>query len=150
MESESVSTAPSSDEKLLSAVAHLLGMLVALIVWILQKDKSRFVRFQSLQAVAFGAVVMVASLFISFCTVAVVFVGLFGLMFSALSDPSSVENFKYFFLFPFMMPFGIFACAFPFSFAILLVRLIAAVSVLSGRDFRYPLLGRKVEEFLKA
>lgn len=146
METESV---PSSDEKLMSALAHILGIIVAFIVWALQKDKSRFVRFQTLQAMAFDAVVMVASMFTFFCLFAVLFIGMFGSMFSMMNNPASIEDVGVFFLFPSMMPLFVFACVFPFSFAVLVVRLIAAASVLNGRDFRYPILGRKVEEFLK-
>jgi uncharacterized membrane protein len=149
MESEVVSSAPTSDEKLMSALAYFLGAIVALIIWAIQKGKSRFVRFHALQALAFDTVVMVASFFISFCLMTAIFTSMFGLMFNAVSDPASFEQAPYFFLFPAMMPFGVFACVFPFSIVILVIRLFAAGSVLSGRDFRYPILGKKVEQFLK-
>lgn len=39
----------SSDERLMAAVSHLFGLLVAIIVWATQKEKSIFVRFQAVQ-----------------------------------------------------------------------------------------------------
>lgn len=38
----------TSDEKLMGALAHFFGPLVAVIVWITQKEKSPFVKFQAL------------------------------------------------------------------------------------------------------
>jgi uncharacterized membrane protein len=146
---EVVSSALTSDEKLMGALVYFLGAIVALIIWATQKGKSRFVRFHALQALAFDAVVMAASFFISFCLMTVIFTGMFGLMFSAVNDPASIQQTPYLFMFPALLPFGIFACVFPFSIVVLFIRLFAAGSVLSGRDFRYPVLGRKVEQFLK-
>jgi hypothetical protein len=39
-------------------------------------------------------------------------------------------------------------CIFPFSLAILVARIVAVVSVLSGKNFHYPILGTQVEKFL--
>lgn len=48
---------PSSDEKLLALLSHLSivlgGIILPIIVWATQKDKSKFVRFHSLQAIFF-------------------------------------------------------------------------------------------------
>jgi uncharacterized Tic20 family protein len=45
----------NSDEKLLSLLCHLSmilgGILVPIIIWAIQKDKSKFVRFHSLQSI---------------------------------------------------------------------------------------------------
>jgi len=149
MTADPVSSPPTSDEKLMAALAHFLGAIVALIVWATQKDRSRFVRFQSLQALAFDGLVMACSMLVSFCSVAAMFAGMVGLMSSLFNAPASAENFPYFFIIPSMMPFGIFILVLPFSLTIFLIRLVATLSVLSGRDFRYPILGRKVEEFTR-
>lgn len=146
---ETGSSQPTSDEKLMAALAHFLGAIVALVVWIIQKDKSRFVRYQALQALAFDGLVMLFSLLLSFCMVTAMFAGMFFLLSSVASDPTSAENFPYLFVFPSIMPFGIFTLVMPFSLAVFVIRLIAALSLLSGRNFRYPILGRKVEEFLE-
>jgi len=49
---------------------------------------------------------------------------------------------------PFMFPFGIFICVVPFSLLLFLLRTFAAGSVLTGKDFHYPILGNLVENFL--
>ncbi|MEO6695674.1 MAG: DUF4870 domain-containing protein [Ignavibacteria bacterium] len=49
--------APTSDEKLLAMLAHLSvflgGIILPIIIWATQKDKSKFVRFHSLQSIFF-------------------------------------------------------------------------------------------------
>ena len=50
---------PTSDEKMMGALAHVFGPLAAIIVWAIQKEKSRFVKFQALQALAFDMIVAV-------------------------------------------------------------------------------------------
>ena len=57
---------PTSDDRLLSALAHLFGILVALIIWATHKDKSPSVRFQAVQAIAFDIVVMVFIMLFTF------------------------------------------------------------------------------------
>lgn len=48
---------PTSDEKLLSLLSHLSlflgGIVLPIIIWATQKDKSKFVRFHSLQSIFF-------------------------------------------------------------------------------------------------
>lgn len=140
---------PSSDEKLMGALAHLFGPLVAFIVWTTQKDKSRFVKFQALQALAFDVILIVAMGVIFFCVFGILFVGMFGAMFGALGNASSSDAIAPFFMMPFAFPFVIFACIFPFSFLIMVLRLIAAVSIFNGRNYQYPLIGKWLGNFLK-
>ena len=139
----------SSDEKLMGALAHLFGPLVALVVWSTQKDKSRFVKFQALQALAFDLVLIIVMSIVFFCFFGVMFVGIFGTMFGALGSTSSPDAIPPFFMLPFMFPFLMFACISPVSLLIMAVRMIAAVSVFRGRNYQYPLLGKWLENFLK-
>jgi uncharacterized Tic20 family protein len=138
----------SSDEKLMGAIPHLFGLLVALVMWMMQKDKSRFVKFQALQALVFDVVVMIVMGVLFACLFGVMFLGTFGSMVMTVEAASSPDEMAPFFMLPFMFPFTIFACVFPFSFFLLIVRIVAAVSVLGGRNFRYPILGSWVEKFL--
>ena len=43
-------SAATQDDKVVAALAHALGPLIAIIVWANQKGKSPFVAFRSLQA----------------------------------------------------------------------------------------------------
>lgn len=145
---ENTSPTPTSDEKLMSAIAYFLGIIGALLVWILQKDKSRFVRYHAAQALAFDFLVTVLAFVMFFCIFGVMFVGLFGSILIAVSTASQTDSAPLFVLFPAFMPFMVFTCAFPLSFVFMIGRLFAAISVLTGRDFRFPWLGRQVEKFL--
>jgi uncharacterized Tic20 family protein len=139
----------SSDEKLMGALAQVFGPLAAIIVWAIQKDKSRFVKFQALQALAFDVIVAVIMGAFFFCIFGVVFLGMSGSMFAVMNNPSSVNEVTPFFFLPFMFPFMIFGCIFPFSFALMVVRIIAAISILNGRNYHYPVIGKWLDNFLE-
>lgn len=145
---DQTSLSPTSDERMMGALAHFFGTIAALIIWIVQKDKSRFVRFQAAQALAFDLSVMLLMGVVFFCLFGAMFVGMFGTMAVALNSSTSPENASPFLMFPFMFPSLMFSCILPFSLAFLIVRIVAAVSVLSGNNFHYPILGAKVEGFL--
>ncbi len=145
---EQTELSPTSDERMLAALAHFFGIIGALVIWVMQKDKSRFVRFQAAQALAFDILVTLAMMGLSFCLVGMMFIGIFGTIFASANSSASPENFSRFLVFPFLFPTLIFTCIFPFSLALWVARIAAAVSVLSGNHFRYPLLGARVEKFL--
>lgn len=140
---------PTSDEKMMGALAHVFGPLAAIIVWAIQKEKSRFVKFQALQALAFDMIVAVILGGFFFCVFGVVFLGMSGSIFTAMNNPSSGNEVAPFFFLPFMFPFMIFGCIFPFSFVLMIVRLIAAISVLNGRNYHYPGIGKWLDNFLE-
>jgi uncharacterized Tic20 family protein len=138
----------TSDERLLAAVAHLFGLLVALIVWATQKEKSLFVRFQSVQAIAFNGIVMLASMALSGCLgVLMVLAMLVGVTF--IETQAAPGEMDWLFLIQPLSIFLIFILWMPFSLLLLVIRVVAAWSVFRGKDFRYPVLGRQVEKFLQ-
>lgn len=138
----------SSDEKLIGAAAHFFGPLAATILWVTQKDKSRFVKFQTLQALAFDLVIVTATGVLFFCVFGIMFLGMFASLLAMMRDPSSQNEFL--FLLPAtMFPVTIFACIFPFSFVITVARLVASVSILGGRNYRYPFIGKWLEKFME-
>lgn len=148
--STSSETPYTSDEKLMSAVAHFFGPLVAIIVWITQKEKSRFVKFQALQALAFDMMLFLVTGVSSLCIFGAMFLGISASMLGAFNTSSAPEDIVLlFFMAPFMFPFLTFACILPFSLLITVVRLIASISILNGRDYRYPFVGKWVENFLR-
>ncbi len=141
---------PTSDERVMAALSHFFGFIAAIIVWATQKDKSRFVRFQSLQAMAFDAVCTVGYLALMMCMMGVMFIGLMGVMFSAAQSSASPDSFLPIVIGSMLFPFGMFFFVVPISLAVLLVRTIAAVSVASGHNFRYPLIADRLDAFLAA
>jgi uncharacterized Tic20 family protein len=142
---------PTSDDRLLAGLSHFMGLIVALIVWATQKDKSPYIRFQAIQAMAFELVVMIVIFVVVGCSM----VGFFGLValttggvFLAENSqnlpPDSIPFFSLMFGVPFFIP-----CLFLLVFTPLFVlRLIAAISTFQGKNFHYPLLGNWVENFL--
>jgi uncharacterized Tic20 family protein len=70
METQTNSTAKDSlaqksvsDERLMAAIAHagvLITVVVALVIWLTQKEKSKYVEFQAKQALVYQLVVGVA------------------------------------------------------------------------------------------
>ncbi len=133
---------------MLAGVALFFGLIAALVIWALEKDKSRLVRFQAFQAMAFEFVVVFVSLVYSFCLMAVMVLGAGALMYAGIQTAQRSADPSLFLALPMLMPFELFACILPFSILLLVIRGFAAISVLSGRDFRYPWLGRQVEQVL--
>ena len=143
-----INSVPTSDERMMGALAHFFGMLGALIIWAMQKDKSRFVRFQAAQALGFDLLVMAIMLVLVFCLMGVMFIGMFGTIFAAVNSNTSPESVSPFMIFPFLFPSLMFTCILPFSLVFFVARIVATVSVLSGNNFRYPFLGQRIEKFL--
>lgn len=139
---------PTSDEKMMGALAHFFGMLGALIVWMLQKDKSRFVRYQAAQALLFDFIVMALMIVVFTCLFGIMFLGMIGTFSLTMNSNSSPQSFNSLMALPFLFPTFMFTCIYPFSLIFSMTRLIAAISVLSGKNFHYPILGERVEKFL--
>lgn len=143
----------TSDKSLMAALSHFLGFLVALIVWATQKDKSRFVRFQSVQAMAFDLVVSV----IVFLAVGCMMVLIFGVLALGVGDIALIssqnnptaEPFRVFTSLMTAVPFLIPCIMIPLAGIIFVARLIATIQTFQGKDFHYPWLGALVERSLE-
>jgi len=138
----------TSDERVMAALAHFFGLIAALLVWATQKDKSRFLRFQSLQALAFDALLMILSLVLTMCVMGVMLVGVIFEGFSVAQSASPPDSILTIGMASMLLPFGMFFCIMPLSLAALTVRIIAAISVAGGRNFRYPWIASRVDAFL--
>jgi len=145
--------APSPDESLMAAVSHFLGFLVALVVWVTQKDKSRFVRFQALQAMAFDLVASV----IFFLVIGFLLVLVFGVIALGIGDIAilgsqnnpTAEPVRVFIALMTGLPFLIPCLVIPLAIAIFIARLIATIQTFQGHDFHYPWLGNLVERSIR-
>ncbi len=137
------------DESLLAGISHLFGWLAALIVWATQKDKSRFVRFQAIQSMAFDALVFIFNLIaLSIITVIILGVLMLGIgdlaIFGTNGNPNA-DTVRTVVAAMAATPFLI-ACIFgPISIAILVARIMAAVQTFQGKNFHYPWLGKQLE-----
>src|SRR6185503_10221013 len=126
----------------LSAIAFGMGILLPIIWWSEQRRKSNYISFQCLQALGYQSlgytVWFLIYLLVAFALVIIMFIAL-----SLLAE----ENVKFdkimlgwmSFLIVFML--GMLAIY-------LLLPVIAAVSCAFGRDFRYPILGKRLAHYL--
>jgi uncharacterized Tic20 family protein len=143
--------APTSDESLLAAISHFFGLLVALIVWATQKDKSHYVRFQAIQAMAFDLLITVAVFLIVGCMM----VFIFGVLALGISDIAvfgnqgnpTAEPFRTLIALMAAVPILIPCIIIPFTGIIFVARLIATIQTFQGKDFHYPWLGSMVERY---
>jgi uncharacterized membrane protein len=146
-------TEPTSDDKLLGGLSHFFGGIVALIIWAVQKDKSPFVRFQALQAVAFDAVFIVIFGIGFACLFALIFgsatLGTLGIGAAAATGDETAGGAVaalsgLFFFIPFAGQCVLLAIMGVFFVG----RIIAAISTFQGHHFRYPVLGERLEKML--
>lgn len=131
-----------SDEKLMSLLSHLsiiipnIGVIAPIIIWVTQKDKSKFVRFHAVQAIFFQLlffVLLMASIFI-------------GLILMLISLPIITRN-------PdaapgalFWVSMGVMNLYFPLWIIFAIYAVVAGVKSFKGRIFRYLIIGRIIEK----
>lgn len=141
--------ASQGEDRLVAALCHLgafvsfFGILVALIVWLTQKARSRWLGFQALQAlffqgIAFGlyylAGVMMAAAYFVFIMPLIVF-----------SETGWGDRVPYL-LVPFLFVFfGMILLMLAATFVYYLLAVLAGVNTLRGKDYRYPLIGKLTE-----
>jgi hypothetical protein len=137
---------PTSDDKLMAGLAHLsvfiFPLIVPLIVWILQREKSPWAAFHGLQALFWHLLATVGSL-LFFCCYMVALFGMFPLI--ALTESGNMSGdgtaslmaaFGSFFLI-----FGVLGVFGVLYLVYLVIAIIAAVQAFQGKTFRYPIVG---------
>ena len=59
-------TQPTQNDRIMAALAHtaailpMWGIVAAIVIWVTQKDKSEYVGFQALQAIAYQLIMVLA------------------------------------------------------------------------------------------
>jgi uncharacterized Tic20 family protein len=144
----SLNTAPTSDEKIIAALAHgsiffmFLGPVAPVLIWSFQRKKSKYVCFHALQAMGYQA-------FMFWFWIATVI--LIAMLTVCLAFPLSIsimENSRNSIAVPFLIQFLIFLSIFGMLGLFLLTGMVGAISCLLGRDFRYPWIGKRLEKLL--
>lgn len=133
---------PTSDEKVLAAFAHasvvlsFFGPIAPTLIWVTQRDKSKYVRYHALQAMGYQTF-----LFWGW------FIGMFVIMFgavvllvllAAVSEEISPASTP---LAPFLIQPIVFLLIFGLWGLFFLGGFIGAFFCMTGRDFKYPLIG---------
>ncbi len=150
---------PLPDERILAALAHitilipLMGVIAPILIWITQKDKSRYVGFQALQAVVFQLVLVLAWFLGMGCYMASIFISIIGTAGFGAGNPSSAPTStpgEVFGVIWVLIPFCIFGVIILAGLAFVIYGIIAALQALRGNTFRYALIGDRVERFIQA
>lgn len=143
---------PTQDEKVMAGLAHIsaimpmLGVIAPIVIWVTQKEKSKFVAFQALQAVAY----QLSMILLWFVGMGCYMLSFFGTFFSAvpLASSSSASPSPLFFM-SFAIPFIVMGAMFIGGFLFILYGIVGAVMTFQGKPFQYLLIGKRVEAFLQ-
>ncbi len=142
----------TQDERVMAGLAHLsalipmMGIIASIVIWVTQKDKSKYVGFQSLQAIAYQ-ISMVIAYFIGWGCYMISFFGIFfAIPFAA--TPGSAEPTSPLAAIPVLFPFIIVGLIFLGGFVMIVYAIYAAVRTFQGKPFQYVLIGRWVTRFM--
>jgi len=131
----------SSEGKLMSLLAHLsivipnIGIIAPVIIWVTQKDKSKFVRFNAIQAIFFQLVFFVLLMLSIFIGLILMFISLPLITKNPDAAPGAL----------FWVSIGVMNLYFPLWLIFAIYAVVAAVKSFKGRIFRYLIIGRIIE-----
>ena len=140
---------PVQDERVMAGLSHLgillpmWGLIMSVLIWVTQKDKSDYVRRQAIQAVAWQ-VAFIGGMFAMMGCYMLSFFGSFGGIFLATNDPSTLDGPPAFFF----LPFAVMGCFFMVMLLFIAVGIWGAVRSFQGQMFLYPLLGSRVDNYM--
>jgi uncharacterized Tic20 family protein len=154
------SNVPTQEERILAALAHasilipLTGLIASIVIWTTQKDKSPYVSFQALQAVAYHLTLIVAT----FAGGACYFCSSLGILpllfFATPSSPNNQSSSPSLAIgavaaLGVLLPLLIFGAFLIVMAVFVLTGIFAAVRTLQGKPFRYFILGHQLERYLQ-
>ncbi|MCP4538218.1 MAG: DUF4870 domain-containing protein [Chloroflexi bacterium] len=161
MESENTTSEVTQDERILAALAHasvilpLWGLIAAIVIWATQREKTRFVGFQALQGVAYQLCIIMLAFLGGACYMCS-FLGMFAAMplgifaMEGVGNPDALGGLVAIlitFLTSFF-PFCVMGVFLLIGATFVLYGLYGAVQVLQGHDFRYAIIGQRLEDYL--
>jgi uncharacterized membrane protein len=143
---ETAGTRPIQDERIMAAISHAsiitsgFGIVAAAVIWLMQREKSSYVRFQALQALAYQFVGMLGTLLLWAC---------WGCFYSLsfipmVQNPQAYEDAP-----PPIFWISLASTAIPLVIMGLwwLYGLYGGLRTLQGHDFRYFVLGPMVQRY---
>jgi uncharacterized Tic20 family protein len=137
---------PMQNDRIMAALAHaaiiwpMMGIVASIVIWATQKDKSKYIAYQALQAIAYQAsmiIVWFAGMAVYMCS--------FFTLFLTSTFRSSSESFPVVFTFPFIV-MGTVVIG---SIVFIIYGLVGAAMVLQGKEFRYIVIGKRLERYLQ-
>jgi uncharacterized Tic20 family protein len=149
MEDEGMRPTDQNDQ-IMGALAHItvllpmMGIVAPIVIWATQKDKSEFVAFQALQAVIYQLVIILgwfAGMVLYMCSFFGIFLTIPGMEVSDGEFPLPLLGM--------FIPMLIMGCMFLFGIIYVVYGVVAAIRVFQGVDFRYAVIGRRLESYLE-
>ena len=126
----------------MSLISHLaviipnIGIIAPIVIWITQKDKSKFVRFNAIQAIFFQLVFFILIMLSIFVGLILMFVSIPLMNASPNGEPGVL----------FWVSMGIMNLYFPFWFFFSIYAIVAGVKSFKGKIFRYLIIGKIIEK----
>lgn len=145
---------PSQNDNIMAALAHisvllpLMGVIAPIVIWGTQKDKSEYVGFQALQAVAYQLLTILAWFIGMGCYMLSFFTMFLGIPFAG-ANSEVVPSAGPLFALGFMIPFIIFGAIFVGGALFIIYGIIGAIQVFQGKDFRYIIIGDRLAAYLQ-
>jgi uncharacterized Tic20 family protein len=171
--SASVADVSSQDDKIMAALGHatiiwpVMGIVAPLVIWATQRQKSRFVAFQALQAAVYHMTLILAGLACGvcfLCSYVGMIVGAIAMPFSAaLTMPGAGTSGEELppeawipillgvlgMIVAYLAIFGLLFLGLAVWAAYVGYGLYGAVANLRGKEFRYVILGSRLERYLE-
>lgn len=152
MTEENTTQMSPQDEGVMAGISHIsalvpmIGLFAPIIVWVTQKDKSEYVAFQSLQALAYQLAMIVGYIIWMGCYM----VSIFGTVFTMtiIAPEGSPESPNPLAMGLAFLPILFMCVFFLLGFLMIVYAVIGAVQAFQGKPFRYLLIGRWVERYL--
>lgn len=139
--SENISAEITNDEKLFGLFSHLSiffgGIIVPLIFWIINKDKSKYATFHSLQALWFH--IAFAAVIILFVFIILIFA--FGM---AALAPVSMKTSRDMPILFIVVYFAIYGFIFALVIAMFIYSIVMGIKAYQGNLNKYPIIGKIV------
>ena len=132
----------NSDHKLMSMLSHLailipnIGMIAPIVVWLTQKDKSRFIRYHAIQAIFFQLLFFVLLMLSVFIGIILMAVSLIFLNADTVGEPGAL----------FWISMVIMNFYFPLWFIFSIYAIVAGIKSFRGKKFRYLIIGKIIEK----
>ncbi len=146
--------APTQDERILAALAHVTailpftGLVAPIVIWVTQREKSAYVAFQSLQALAYQLTMILAWFLGMACYMCSCFAMFVSVPLAAsASGGARTTTVPPIFAAGFLFPFVIFGALIIGGIVFTIYALVAAVRALQGKDFRYLIIGNRIEQY---
>ncbi|HDQ73684.1 MAG TPA: DUF4870 domain-containing protein [Chloroflexi bacterium] len=154
MAAEKTSIGSTQDDRIMAALAHasviipFWGMIGAVVIWATQREKSRFVGFQALQALVYQLSLILLGAFgfaCYMCSFPVMMLSIPG--FASMQGPRGMGGGILSLLIS-TIPFCIMGLVMLLGFAFVIYGFYGAARVLQGEDFRYAIVGSRLEAYL--